>query len=90
MNDSKHLPPSALEEWLAAAAAELGLEPSEVPIGAVLDIARDVAHGVARPAAPLTTFLVGLALGKTPGADFEDLSKRVTALALGWAADSDR
>ncbi len=30
----------------------------------VLDLARDVAHDVARPAAPLTTFLVGLAAGR--------------------------
>lgn len=29
----------------------------------ILDVARDAAHGVARPAAPLTTFLVGYAAG---------------------------
>ncbi|HWU32201.1 MAG TPA: DUF6457 domain-containing protein [Marmoricola sp.] len=30
----------------------------------LLDVARDAAHNVARPAAPLTTFLVGYAAGK--------------------------
>ena len=33
----------------------------------LLDLARDAADGVARPAAPLTTFLVGLAAGHDGG-----------------------
>ena len=33
-------------------------------VTSLLDLARDAAHGVARPAAPLTTFLVGLAAGQ--------------------------
>ena len=33
----------------------------------VLDLAREAAHGVARPAAPLTTFLAGYALGAEGG-----------------------
>ena len=35
----------------------------------VLDLAREAAHGVARPAAPLTTFLAGYALGAQGGLD---------------------
>lgn len=48
----------------------------------VLDLAREAAHGVARPAAPLTTFLAGYALGAEGGLD------RLTALvdSLGAAA----
>lgn len=88
-SNSKHLPPSALNDWLAEVAPELGLDPEVVPIGKVLDIARDVAHGVARPAAPLTTFLVGLALGQNQAdsdvaPDFDELQARVTALAEKW------
>jgi hypothetical protein len=48
-----------LDEWITAVSEELGLGP--VDSGAVLALARDVAHGVARPAAPLTCLLVGLA-----------------------------
>jgi hypothetical protein len=48
-----------LDEWVKAVSDELGLGPIEVK--AVLDLARDVAHGVTRPAAPLTCLLVGLA-----------------------------
>jgi hypothetical protein len=38
-------------------------------IDAVLDLARDVAHGVARPAAPVAAFLAGAALGVAPTTD---------------------
>lgn len=35
----------------------------------MLDLAREAAHAVARPAAPLTTFLAGYALGAEGGLD---------------------
>lgn len=63
----RHLPPSALEDWLAGVSELYGLGQDVAPgtdIAAVLDVARDVARGVARPAAPLTTFLLGLAVGR--------------------------
>jgi hypothetical protein len=53
-----------LDEWMTTVTEELGID--RVDVGAVLDLARDVAHGVSRPAAPLTCLLVGLAAG---GAD---------------------
>jgi len=101
MAEPKHLPPEALDEWLAAAAAELGLEPGRIDIGVVLDVARDVAHGVARPAAPLSTYLLGLAVGRaearTAGAEADaadvadaelslaESAAVLTALAERWA-----
>ena len=86
MNSSQHLPPEALDDWLAAAAAELGISEADVPIGLVLDIAADVAHGVARPAAPLSTFLVGLALGRGAhgGESLDALAERISGLARDW------
>jgi hypothetical protein len=33
-------------------------------VATVLDLARDAAHGIARPAAPLTTFIAGMAVGR--------------------------
>ncbi len=56
----------------------------------LLDLARDAAHGVARPAAPLTTFLVGYAAaqgGSGPEAVAE-AARKATALALRWAEES--
>jgi hypothetical protein len=49
-------------------------------------VARDVAHNVARPAAPLSTFLIGLAAAKNGGttADIEAACATATELALAW------
>ncbi|HEX6871318.1 MAG TPA: DUF6457 domain-containing protein [Micromonosporaceae bacterium] len=55
---------ATLDEWTADVCAALGLPPDTTDRDLVLDIARDVAHSVARPAAPLTTFLVGVAIGR--------------------------
>lgn len=88
MSTSTPLPPEALDEWLAALAAALGLDPAEIPVGTLLDVARDVAHNVARPAAPLSTFLVGLAAARNGGtaADIEAAAALATELALNWPA----
>ena len=71
-----------LDAWVAAAAAELGLEPGEVRAKLVLDVARDVAHQVLRPGAPVTAYLMGLAVGR--GADPADVAERISALAQNW------
>jgi hypothetical protein len=71
---------ATLEEWVAAASAELGVDgltPEQQQI--VLDVARDVAHNVLRPGAPVTTFLLGVAVGR--GADLASAANAVTALA---------
>ncbi|MDF3150315.1 DUF6457 domain-containing protein, partial [Streptomyces sp. T21Q-yed] len=55
-----------LDEWISAVKDELGIE-LDVDTKVLLDLARDAAHGVARPAAPLTTFLVGYAAAQARG-----------------------
>ncbi|WP_199782928.1 NTP transferase domain-containing protein, partial [Streptomyces alboniger] len=85
-----------LDEWISAVKDELGIE-LDVDTGMLLDLARDAAHGVARPAAPLTTFLVGYAAaqaaarggaGATGGAEaVADASRRAAALAARWAEE---
>jgi hypothetical protein len=57
-----------LSTWIADLALALDLDPRTVDRDLVLDLAREAAHGVARPAAPLTTFLAGLAAGRAGGA----------------------
>ena len=74
--------PNALEAWVAAAGAELGLGPDDQRTKLVLDLARDVAHGVLRPGAPVTAYLLGVAVGR--GADPVDAAGRLSALALAW------
>ncbi len=73
---------STLDDWTAAACAELGLDPAGVGIRQVLDLARDVAHQVERPAAPVTAFLLGLAVGG--GLPADEAIARLLALAARW------
>jgi hypothetical protein len=84
---------SMLDRWLEIAIQEAGAEgvdPTVISQDAVtllLNLARDAAHGVARPAAPLATFAAGLALDRT-GGGLEELSaavERVVAAANEWA-----
>lgn len=78
--------PEELDRWVAALSAELGIDASAVPIALLLDTTRDVAHGVARPAGPLSTFIVGLAAareGGTPDA-IQRAASRARELAAGW------
>jgi Domain of unknown function (DUF6457) len=55
---------ATLDEWTAQVSAALGVPPEAIDRDLVLDLARDSAHGVARPAAPLTTYLAGVAVGR--------------------------
>lgn len=72
-----------LDEWIDAACAELGIDPGEVHRDLILDMAREVAHGVARPAAPLTAYLMGLAAGR--GTPVRDAATRLVEMAGGWS-----
>ncbi|MBO3748724.1 hypothetical protein J5X84_21815 [Streptosporangiaceae bacterium NEAU-GS5] len=75
---------NVLEEWTALVCRELGIDPATVDRDQVLDLTRDVAHGVARPAAPLTAYLLGLAQGA--GTAEADAPARLAGLARDWAA----
>jgi hypothetical protein len=79
---------STLERWTAAVCAEFGLDPGSAETTTVLDLARDVAHGVARPAAPLTSYLLGLAVGG--GQPLAGAATRIRALAAAWDGADDR
>ncbi|HEY2675212.1 MAG TPA: DUF6457 domain-containing protein [Rugosimonospora sp.] len=74
---------SALDDWTDTVREALHLDPVDVTL--VLDLARDVAHGVMRPAAPLTAYLLGLAVGR--GADPAQAAAVITQLAADWARD---
>lgn len=74
---------NVLAEWTALVCKELGIDQDKVDRDAVLDLTRDVAHGVTRPAAPLTAYLLGLAQGS--GTAPPDAADRLTTLARNWA-----
>lgn len=80
---------SALVTWAAGIAADLGVE-QVLDVDAVLDLAAEAAHGVMRPAAPLTTYLVGVAIGQAGGdpARVAEVLERVRAAIDGWDVEA--
>jgi hypothetical protein len=81
---------NTLEQWTAAAGAGLGLDPgplSTAETKTVLDVTGDVARAVARPAAPLTAYLLGVAVGR--GLALPDAADRLRALAADWPATTE-
>lgn len=68
-----------LAAWVSEVGRELDLD-LMVDVDAVLDLAGDAARAVVRPAAPLTTFLVGVAVGRgVPFGDAVEAVRRVVA-----------
>jgi hypothetical protein len=85
---SEHLPPEALDRWADALRERFGLAPEDVPIALILDLAKDVATGVARPAAPFSAFVAGLVAGRAGGSPetVRETVAAVSELAKTWEA----
>lgn len=76
------------DEWLALVARDLGVD-VEIDQQPLLAAAREVAHLVERKATPLTTFLIGVAIGRGSERDVDVLCARVTELAEQWESSRD-
>jgi hypothetical protein len=78
-----------LQKWVDELCDELSVD-TDVDVSAILDLARDAAHSVERPAAPLTTFLVGYAAAMRGGSakDITDCADTAADLAAGWGERS--
>lgn len=74
--------PAELDRWVTALASALDLPEGDVPIDLLLDLTRDAAHGIVRPAGPLTTYLVGLAVAQ--GTPIDDAVARARSAIAGW------
>jgi len=70
-------------DWSTVASAIAGIQGTPIDVDAILDLARDAAHGVERPAAPVTTFILGYAAG-AQSLDAEAVA--ALAASLGRAA----
>jgi hypothetical protein len=79
--------PMTVAEWLERLRAELGDAPSLALTAdeerALLDLARVAAHRSERIAAPLTTFLVGIALADVPAGPERAARLRALTESLG-------
>jgi hypothetical protein len=79
--------PDTLDRWAAAASAELGIEPPGDFTKTVLNLSRVAAHRVDRPAAPLTAFLLGIAVGQ--GRSLPGSARQLQDLAQAWPQEAD-
>jgi hypothetical protein len=73
-----------LDAWAKELSEALGIADLTVPVSVILDLARDAAHSVARPAAPVTTFLAGFAAARRGGSaeDVAETAAIASRLAL--------
>jgi molybdopterin-guanine dinucleotide biosynthesis protein A len=77
--------------WLSAVCAELNLPADQdldaiLDLDVILDVARAAARHVGRPAAPVTTFLLGEAVAG--GMDAKQAAARIQLLAQTWPASA--
>jgi hypothetical protein len=77
-----------LHDWIDELCDALDVE-AEVDEALILDLARVAEHAVERPAAPISTYLLGYAAALSGGnpEDVEDLADRATALAEKWSGE---
>lgn len=78
--------PEGLTEWVDTLRGRFGLAPEDVPIESILALATDAAHGVTRPAAPVSAFIAGLVAGRTGGdaVAIDQVVEAIRALATDW------
>lgn len=67
---------TTLDAWWATLTGALGVEDAPEVRDAILGLAGEAAHGVVRPAAPLTTFLAGYAAGRA-GGSADDVARAI-------------
>lgn len=77
-----------MNEWLQEVISALDLGEvtttvTESDLEAILDGARHAAHEIERPAAPVTTYLMGMAVAR--GGNLQEISDTIEALAKAWA-----
>ena len=70
-----------MNAWIDAVTAELNLS-ANADVDVILDVARVAAHSVERPAAPVTTFLLGRAVAG--GMDVNEAATKIQNLAATW------
>lgn len=79
-----------LHDWIDELCDALDVE-IDLDEALVLDLAKDAAHNVERPAAPITAFLLGFAAARSKGNpdEVERLAAIASDLALRWDKSPD-
>lgn len=58
-------------QWIAEACAAVGVDPADVDVTGIHDLTKEIAHGFARPMAPVGSYILGLAVGVRAAAGHE-------------------
>lgn len=56
-------------DWVVQASSAVGVDPDAVDIVEIHHLSKEVAHRLERPLAPVSTFILGLAVGSSGSAD---------------------
>jgi hypothetical protein len=49
--------------WIVEACRAVDVDPSDVDVAGIHDLTKEIAHGFARPMAPVGSYILGLAVG---------------------------
>ena len=63
MSEAQKSAHQEIRHWVAELARELEIEETDIDIDHLLQLAGEAAHTVVRPAAPVTTFIIGYVTG---------------------------
>jgi hypothetical protein len=79
-----------MDKWVQQLCEALDVPREAVDVQALLDLARDAAHHVERPAAPVTTYLVGFAAARRGGdrTTIAELIRQSGELARRWGTST--
>lgn len=77
-----------IDTWVQQLCDAMDVPRGAVDVAAVLDLARDAAHLVERPAAPVTAYIVGFAAARAGGdpAAVAEATRRAAELARRWGS----
>ena len=78
---------SGIDRWVGSVSQELGLVAVPSDTRTILDMTKIVAHNVDRPAAPVTAYLIGIAVGR--GKPLSEAIKCIEDLANSWEGNSE-
>lgn len=67
-------------EWVVEASTAAGIDPDLVDIAELHHLSRQVAHRLERPLAPISTFILGLALGSDRAEDTRSRADLVASI----------
>ena len=51
------------QDWIAEACRAVGVDPGDVDVTGIHGLTKEIAHGFARPMAPVGSYILGLAVG---------------------------